>query len=62
MDACERTYQICLPPPNTDHLSTIAEQAGTLNESANTFVEYGKTQEKLDQLDQLRDKLEIRAS
>jgi hypothetical protein len=46
-------------PTYTDHLSTIAEQAATLNDSANTFVEYGKTQEKLDQL---REKLEIRAS
>jgi hypothetical protein len=46
-------------PTYTGHLSTIAEQAGTLNESANTFVEYGKIQEKLDQL---REKLEIRAS
>ena len=46
-------------PTYTDHLSTIAEQAGTLNDSANSFAEYGKAQENLDQL---RDKLEIRAS
>ena len=46
-------------PTYTDHLSTIAEQAGTLNDSANSFAEYGKAQDKLDQL---RDKLEIRAS
>ena len=46
-------------PTYTDHLSTIAERAGTLNDSAKTFVEYGKTQEKLDQLGE---KLEIRAS
>src|SRR5438105_237357 len=37
-------------PTYTDHLSTIAEQAVTLNDTARGFEEYGKTQEKLDQL------------
>jgi hypothetical protein len=46
-------------PTYTDHLTAIAEQARTLNDSARGFVEYGKTQGKLDQL---RDRLEIRAS
>jgi hypothetical protein len=46
-------------PTYTDHLTTIAEQARTLNDSARGFVEYGETQEKLDQL---REELEIRAS
>jgi hypothetical protein len=43
----------------TDHLTTIAEQARRLDDSARAFVEYGNTQEKLDQL---QEDLEIRAS
>jgi signal transduction histidine kinase len=46
-------------PTYTDHLGTIAEQASTLNDAANDFLEYGKAQDKLEQL---RQKLEIGAS
>jgi hypothetical protein len=46
-------------PTYRDHLSTIAEQARTLDASARNFVEYGDTQERLDQLQQ---ELEIRPS
>lgn len=46
-------------PTYTDHLTTIAEQARTLNDSASGFVEYGDTQERLDQL---QEQLEIRPS
>jgi len=46
-------------PTYTDHLSTIAQQAGELTDSVNTFVEYGNTRQKLEQLQQ---KLEIAQS
>ena len=46
-------------PTYTDHLSTIAQQAGELKDSVNTFVEYGNTRQKLEQLQQ---KLEIAQS
>jgi len=46
-------------PIYTDHLGTIAEQTSTLNDSANDFLEYGRAQDKLEQL---RQKLEIGAS
>jgi hypothetical protein len=46
-------------PIYADHLSTIAEHADTLQDSVSMYVEYGETQQKLDELKQ---QLEIRSS
>ena len=46
-------------PIYTDHLSTIAEHADTIQDSVSTYVEYGETQQKLGELER---QLEIRSS
>ncbi len=49
-----------LAPEYTDHLSSIAERSAELKESADLFLEFGDTSDKLDRMQKKLDRLQER--